>query len=79
MSYSWMVIYPRGNKNVLDIAEVVDYEKNEWPLASFKEFSTEEEAALYARKLSNKHGIPLTEKPDSRFLYILDLEENENE
>lgn len=79
MSLSWMVIYPRGNKELLDIVEVVDYEKEEWSLASYNEFSKEEDAALYAQKLSKKHSIKLNEKSDSRLLHILDLEEEDEQ
>jgi len=69
-----MVIYPKGNKELLDIAEVVDYEKDEWSLASYNEFVMEKDAALYAQKLSKKYDIPLNDKPVSPLLHILDLE-----
>lgn len=74
---SWMVIYPRGDRNFLDVAQVMDYEKNEWSLASFKEFREEKEAVSYARKLSEEHGIPLSNDPTSDLLHILDLEDDD--
>ena len=43
----WMVIYPRGNRNILDIAQVRDYEKSDWDLASQREFDDEEECKEY--------------------------------
>jgi hypothetical protein len=75
MSYKWMIIYPMGNKNLLDIAHVLDYEIDEWSLASFKEFKEEKDAAAYAQKLSKQHGIPMEARPNSKLLHILDLEE----
>lgn len=75
MSKAWMVIYPKGDKNYLDIAEVIDYQKNDWCLASYAEFEHEHNAALYAQKLSKKCDIPLVENSFSPFLHILDLED----
>lgn len=73
---SWMVIYPGGDRSVIDIAEIRGYEKDEWALASFKEFKTEKEAAIYARQLSTVYGISLSSRNNAnKFLHILDLEE----
>lgn len=78
MTTKWMVIYPNGNKNVLSIAEVKDYERDEWSLASLKEYDEEKDAAIHARKLSDKHSIPLSRSPNnSRLLHVLDLDETE--
>lgn len=79
MSYAWMVIYPRGNYERLDIAQVMDYEQSEWRLASKKRFDREEDAVFYARKLSKEHNIPLTNDPTSDLLRLLDLEENDEQ
>ena len=57
--FPYMVIFPGGNRKILDVAYVRDYEKDDWALASNKVFATEEEAKVYARKLSEEHGIPL--------------------
>jgi len=70
----WMVIYPRGDKNQLDIASVRYYEIDQWALASQKEFDEEKDAAIYARKLSKTNGIPLSDRSTSKFLFLLDME-----
>lgn len=54
---SWMVIYPRGNRKLLDIAQVRDYEKSEWDLASQQEFDDEDECREYMKQLGDRHGI----------------------
>lgn len=79
MSRKWMVVYPAGNYNFLTISHVLDYEKNQYCLASLKEFEEEVDAAIYAQKLSKANNIPLEDDPYSRILRILDLEEDENE
>ncbi len=58
-SYScpWMVIFPRGNRRLLDIAQVRDYEKDEWALASARTFVFEYDARDYMVELSEKHNI----------------------
>jgi len=58
-SYScpWMVIYPRGNRKRLDIAQVRDYEKSEWDLASSETFIYEEDAREYMQDLANENGL----------------------
>lgn len=71
----WMVIYPMGNKSTLDIAQVLDYEQDDWGLASFKRFDNEEEACSYAWELSKKSGIPIRKNSDSKYMWILDSEE----
>lgn len=77
MTTKWIVIYPRGDKNFLDVAEAEVYEFEEYALASFKQFNTEKEAAIYAQYLSKKFGIPLIARPTSSLLHILDLEDND--
>lgn len=78
MSRQWMVIYPGGNYNLLEIAHVIDYQQSEWALASLKRFDEESDAAIYAQKLSQKSGIPLqSQRPVSDLLHILDLEEED--
>lgn len=75
MAYAWMVIYPRADKAVLDIAEVKDYEQREWSLASEARFENEIDAANYAWELSLKSGIPINQYSTSKQLWILDREE----
>lgn len=54
---SWMVIYPNGNRKYLDIAQVRDYEKADWDLASRREFDDEDECHDYMVELAEKHGL----------------------
>lgn len=56
-SCPWMVIYPGGNRASLDIAQVRDYQKGDWALASHKEFRFEFEARDYAIELAERHGL----------------------
>ena len=58
-SYScpWMVIYPRGNRSRLDIAQVRDYEKDDWDLASLQTFLYEFDARDYMLELADRHGL----------------------
>ncbi len=56
--FPYMVIYPRGNRKLLDTAYVRFYEEADWDLASKRRFETEEEAETYAKELSDRHGIP---------------------
>jgi hypothetical protein len=53
----WMVIYPMGNRKVLDIAQVRDYEKSDWDLASQREFEEENECKEYMIKLANRNSL----------------------
>lgn len=55
----YMVIYPGGDRSRLDVAYVRWYQKDEWDLASRREFATEAEAKEYALRLSKNHGIPV--------------------
>lgn len=58
-SYScpWMVIYPRGNRRSLDIAQVRDYEKCDWDLASHETFIYEYDAREYMQELARENGL----------------------
>ena len=51
-----MVIYPSGNRNKLSIAQVRDYEKSDWDLASTEEFDDEEECKEHMIYLAEKHN-----------------------
>lgn len=53
----WMVIYPRGNRKTLDIAQVRDYEKSDWDLASQREFDDEDECRDYMKELADRHNL----------------------
>jgi hypothetical protein len=52
MARKWMVVYPRGDRSKIDVAEVGEWDQIDYDLASRREFEDEVEAALYARKLA---------------------------
>ena len=53
----WMVIYPCGNRKRLDIAQVRDYQKDEWDLASQQTFLFEYDARDYMIELADRHNL----------------------
>lgn len=57
----WAVIYPKGDRSRLSCAQVVDYERDEWALASREEFPDTDEGKrachLYMLELAKKHGL----------------------
>ena len=54
----YMVIYPRGNRSKLAVAQVRDYEREEWALASRRTFGDDREAAVeYMIELADRHGL----------------------
>lgn len=56
-SCPWMIIYPCGNRNSLDVAQVRDYQRDEWDLASRQTFIYENEARDYMKELGERHGL----------------------
>lgn len=58
----YMVVFPCGNRNKLEVCYVRDYQEDEWALASRRRFDTEAEAMEYAEELSESHGIPIEGK-----------------
>ncbi len=66
MPSTWIIIYPRGNKNRVSTAEIcegLEYEKSDYAIASRREFYDDRQGAWdYARDLAQTHG--LTYEPD---------------
>lgn len=55
----WIIIYPCGDRSKISTAEIcsgMEYEINEYALASRQEFHDEQEAWVYARQLARDHG-----------------------
>lgn len=50
----WMIVYPAGNRSWLAIAQVRDYQKSEWDLASPREFEFEYDARDYMIELADR-------------------------
>lgn len=57
-SYScpWMVIFPRGDRTRLDIAQVRDYEREDWDIASRETFIYEYDAREYMQELARENN-----------------------
>lgn len=62
------VIYPRGDRNLLSVAWVRDYQEDEWALASRQVFDDEEEAWEHCRKLAEENGLEV--EGDSQQAYL---------
>ena len=52
MYMTHIIIYPRGDKDKIDVAHCHDYEKDEYALASRHTFTDEEEAIEHAMELA---------------------------
>lgn len=57
-----MVVYPRGVRTTLTVAELLDYEEDDYDLASKTRFNDFEEAEKYMVKLANMHNLFYTKK-----------------
>lgn len=57
----WRIIYPRGDRTRLGIAQVWSYEEDEWDIASSKSwedtYEGEQEAREHMEYLAKKHGL----------------------
>ena len=54
----YMIIYPRGDRSRLAVAQVRDYEQSDWALASRRTFGDDREAAVeYMIELAEEHGL----------------------
>lgn len=53
----WRIIYPRGDRSRLSIAMVMDYEEDEWDIASHEHFVYEFDARDYARELAAENNL----------------------
>jgi hypothetical protein len=52
MATSYRVVYPKGDRSKLTVAQVVDYEASDWDIASRHEYLDEEDAWLQAEYLA---------------------------
>lgn len=52
------VIYPRGDRTKLSVAQVRDYETDQWALASRRNFGDDADAAwAHCYALAEEHGL----------------------
>lgn len=68
MPSGYRVIYPRGNRNLLSVAYVRDYQQDEWDLASRQVFDDEDDAWVLCRDLANEHGLTTEDDPQPAYL-----------
>jgi hypothetical protein len=54
---AYMVIYPRGDRSQLSVAQVYTWEYDEWDIASMARFETREEAEQHMDNLATRHGL----------------------
>jgi hypothetical protein len=52
MTTTYRVVYPKGDRSKLTVAQGVDYEVSDWDIASRHEYQDEEDAWLQAEFLA---------------------------
>lgn len=57
MSNAYRVIFPGGDQSKLATAFVMEYEIDDWAIASRKIFDDVDECKAYMVQLANKHGL----------------------
>lgn len=60
MIETYFIIYPYGDKTKLSVTSLnqyMYYEKDEYAVASRREWDNEEEAIVYAKQLAKEHGL----------------------
>ncbi len=63
MSLDYRIVYPRGDRSKLVVAQVYDYEEDEWDIASTQKFTTREAAEEYMVALAEQHGLNCPTQP----------------
>jgi hypothetical protein len=60
MDSKFHIVFPNGDRSRLSVVEIVpalEYELNDYAVASRKHFYSEREANEYARELAEKHSL----------------------
>lgn len=60
---NYRIVYPRGDRTQLTVAQVYTWEEDEWDIASSQKFDTREEAEEHMQKLAVKHGLNADPRP----------------
>jgi hypothetical protein len=72
MASTYIIVYPRGDRTKLSLAEIcfgMEYEKSDYSIASRKEFYEDLPGAVeYIRELARKHDLSLELDSDHDFL-----------
>ena len=53
----YIIIFPKGNKEQIDICQTFDYEIDDYALASRRHYTDEDECIKYAMGLAEKHDL----------------------
>lgn len=61
---SYRIVYPRGDRTQLTVAQVYTWEENEWDIASSQSFDERAEAEQHMHTLAAKHGLNCTPRPN---------------
>lgn len=56
-SVSYRIVYPRGDRTLLTVTCVLDYEEDEYDFASQKSFDDRQEAAAHMHFLAKKNSL----------------------
>lgn len=70
MSSKYHIVFPCGDKtklSVVEICEGLEYELQDYMVASRESFYTKEDASDYAVDLAKKHNLSFN-KPDNNYL-----------
>lgn len=68
MSSSYRVIYPKGDRSKLTVAQVFDYETSDWDIASRHEYVDEEDAWLQAEFLAGHFNKEIVGRTQPAYL-----------
>lgn len=63
MSLHYRIVYPRGMRTELTVAQVYDWEEGEWDIASSKRFDDRGEAEEHMQHLASKHSLNCKPRP----------------
>lgn len=60
---NYRIVYPRGDRTQLAVAQVYTWEEDEWDIASSKSFDERTEAEQHMQELAKKHHLNCTPRP----------------
>jgi hypothetical protein len=60
---NYRIVYPRGDRTELTVAQVYDWEEDEWDIASARKFETRDDANEHMVYLAQKHGLNCPRQP----------------
>lgn len=60
---NYKIVYPRGDRTKLVVAQVYTWEEDEWDIASSQSFDDREEAEQHMQTLAKQHNLNCTPRP----------------